>query len=217
MMGVVFLVLVLVLAALLLVVVLAFRTQRRGMRRTGVRDPYTLSDPWRRFVMSAMAAQRRYQRALDTPPGPLHDRLVDIGARIEAGVDEVWQIACRGDALDDAISAIGAGTANRKRAELPHDSTTRTETDASLAAQEASAARLVQTADDAKAKLRLLDARLDEAVARGLELALSTGDTGMASGLDSDVAILVEEMEALRLALDEVGPGRTLPPGTATA
>lgn len=193
------------------------RRQHQSHRAVGTaRDPYTLSEPWRRFVMSAQSAQRRYRGALNAPPGPLHDRLAEIGARIDGGVDEVWRIAVRGAALDDAIGAIGAGAVGRRRDELPND-TRQPATDAALAAQEDSAARLAETARTAKAQLRLLDARLDEAVARGLELALAAGDTIMASGLDSDVATLVDEMEALRLALDEVGPGRTLPPGTATA
>lgn len=212
--GVVLVVVVFVVVLLLVAVVATLALRRPKAARGGARDPYTLSEPWRRFVMSAQGAQRRYRGALKAPPGPLRDRLVEIGARIDAGVDEIWWIAVRGDALDDAISAIGAGAAARRRDALPRSGDADlTETEQALAAQEESAARLVQTAADAKATLRLLDARLDEAVARGLELALTAGDTSLASGLDSEVATLVDEMEALRLALDEVGPGR----GTATA
>ena len=51
-----------------------------------------------------------------------------------------------------------------------------------------------------------LDARLDEAVARAVELSLGAGDAAAAGGLEGDVDRLVEEMEALRLALDDAGP-----------
>ena len=57
--------------------------------------------------------------------------------------------------------------------------------------------------DQTRSRLELLDARLDEAVARTLELsAHSVTDDGVAS-LSADVDGVVTEMEALRLALEE--------------
>ncbi len=61
-------------------------------------------------------------------------------------------------------------------------------------------------AAEARDRLRLLDARLDEAVARAVELSLGAGDAAAAGGLQGDVDQLVEEMEALRVALDDAGP-----------
>ena len=66
--------------------------------------------------------------------------------------------------------------------------------------------RLEAVTQQAAERLRLLDARLDEAVARAVELSLS-GDSGQLSGLDSDVDSLVGEMEALRVALEDTGGG----------
>jgi len=43
-------------------------------------------------------------------------------------------------------------------------------------------------------------------VARAVELSVRTGDTVGVASLDTDVDSLVDEMEALRLALDEAGP-----------
>ncbi|MDQ3147987.1 MAG: hypothetical protein M3R01_13860, partial [Actinomycetota bacterium] len=59
--------------------------------------------------------------------------------------------------------------------------------------------------------------RLDEAVARAVELSLRTGDHIDVGGLGSDVDQLVEEMESLRAALDDTGgAGQGLPQaGTA--
>ena len=61
---------------------------------------------------------------------------------------------------------------------------------------------------DAERQLRLLVARLEETATRGSELALTSGaDAGLAA-LGTDVTHVVEELEALRLAFDELPPGR---------
>ncbi len=59
--------------------------------------------------------------------------------------------------------------------------------------------------DDARDRLRLLDARLDEAVARAVELSVDSGDPEGVLGLSSDVDSVVTDMEALRQALEETG------------
>ncbi len=56
--------------------------------------------------------------------------------------------------------------------------------------------------NDAQDRLRLLDARLDEAAARAVELSVEASDEGML-GLSSDVDDVVTDMEALRQALEE--------------
>src|SRR4051794_24986769 len=57
-------------------------------------DPFALSEPWRQYVREALQAQARYQRAVEgTHPGPLRDRLAEIGQRVEEGVQECWRIA----------------------------------------------------------------------------------------------------------------------------
>ncbi len=53
----------------------------------------------------------------------------------------------------------------------------------------------------------LLDARLDEAVARSLELSVRTDDPSQLGGVTTTVDEVLEEMEALRLALDEADGG----------
>jgi len=57
-------------------------------------------------------------------------------------------------------------------------------------------------ASQARHRLQLLDARLDEAVARAVELSLNA-DVGALGGLGSDVDAVVGDMEALRQALEE--------------
>ena len=68
--------------------------------------------------------------------------------------------------------------------------------------QLASAQRLETTINDARDRLRLLDARMDEAVARAIELSVRGGDVEL-GGLGNDVDGLVGDMEALRQGLEE--------------
>ena len=58
---------------------------------------------------------------------------------------------------------------------------------------------------DTRDRLRLLNARLDEAVARAYELSVQASDVADLSGLGDDVDGLVLEMEALRQGLEEAG------------
>jgi hypothetical protein len=60
-------------------------------------------------------------------------------------------------------------------------------------------------ARDAQDRVRLLNARLDEAVARAVELSIRAEDVGELGGLGTDVEHLVEEMESLRVSLEEAG------------
>ena len=197
-------------------------------------DPFTVQEPWRRFVQDALQARSRFRAAVErTPDGPLHDRLREIAARVDDGVDEAWLIAQRGHTMVAARRGIDTAELDRRAAALAERPTAAGADPAAGSAddpvaqaievQRATAARMDAVIDRARTELTVLDARLDEAVARTLELTAraSTDATGVA-GLGSDVDALVTEMEALRLALDEtdaaagagpVDPG--LPPGRA--
>ena len=182
--------------------------RRKGKVRI---DPMDIADPWRSFVREALDAQRRYRRAVEaTFEGPLQQRLVEIGERIDSGVEECWRIAKRGDALVDAINNLDV-VAARKELEVAKKSAKATPGEAqeatveALQAQVDAADRLIAVARDAQDRVRLLNARLDEAVARAVELSLRAEDVGELGGLGSDVDELVDEMESLRVALDDVG------------
>src|SRR5262245_61025993 len=65
----------------------------RDQRRERI-DPFTLQDPWRRYVTEALDAQKRFDTAVrDAPEGPMHERLAEIAARIDDGLDDCWRIA----------------------------------------------------------------------------------------------------------------------------
>jgi hypothetical protein len=189
-------------------------------------DPFTVGEPWRRFVQDALSARARFEEAVrSTPPGPLRDRLGEIGVRIDDGVGQVWQIAQRGQSLARARRGLDPTEISRRLAELEGDAAQHRATDSTLArAAEALRAQLdtVERMDrviaETRSKLRLLDARLEEAVARTLELSVRTADPSVLGELGADVDDVVTEMEALRQALEETGaaggPGGPSTPGT---
>jgi len=181
-------------------------------RQKGERiDAMSIADPWRGFVQEALDAQRRYRKAVSAATeGPMRDRLIEIGERIDEGVGECWRVARRGDALVDAIGNLDPMSARRdldtaKKAAKATRGEAQEETVKALEAQVASADRLTDVARDAQDKLRLLDARLDEAVARAVELSITADDVGELGGLGGDVEGVVSEMETLRQSLEEAG------------
>ncbi len=202
--------------------------------RTVRLDPRSLPEPWRGFVQSAIEARDRFDRNVATmEQGPLRDRMAVIGARIRAGVDESWRIAQRGAQIDQARASLDIESSRAELAQLRSSGETGEAADRTteaLEAQLASADRMEAVVREARDRLRIMDARLDELVARAVEVSVSAGDTTDPL-LAGDVDGLVQEMESLRLALEETrrggpldDPGRELrggggalpPPGPST-
>jgi hypothetical protein len=175
-------------------------------------DPFALQDPWRTFVRSAQQARRKFDDAVRAAHhGPMRERLTEIGGRLDDAVDECWRVARQGQALTDARSTLDIADAQRELATLDRSSPSQSKTADALQAQLASGQRLEATINDARDRLRLLDARMDEAVARAVELSVEGGDADL-QGLGSDVDGLVGDMEALRQGLEETEQAS---PGTA--
>ncbi|MEY2426151.1 MAG: hypothetical protein QOI61_1723 [Actinomycetota bacterium] len=166
-------------------------------------DPFALQDPWRSFVRDAQQARRKFDEAVRSAHhGPMRERLTEIGGRLDDAVDECWRVARQGQALADARRQLDTQDAQRELAALDPSSAAQRQTAEALQAQIASAQRLETTITDARDRLRLLDARMDEAVARAVELSVEGGDADL-TGLGSDVDVLVGDMEALRQGLEE--------------
>jgi hypothetical protein len=190
----------------------ALRLPRRPKGPLDGIDPMSLSMPWRDYVHEALDAKRRFANVVqNAKTGPIRDRLAEIGGRVDAAVAECWRVARHGDALDEGIASLDLADVSRRLDSMQHqrpaspgaaESFDRT-VDA-LKAQVASGQRITQVATDARARLEVLDARLDETVARAVELSLSAGDVSELSGLGDDVESLVGDMEALRQGLEEV-------------
>ncbi len=170
-------------------------------------EPLALADPWRSYVVNARDSKVRFDGVVaDTGRGPLHQRLSGLALRLDDGIDESWRIAKRGNDITNALTRLDTVRAHTELAELRAATIDRTPTPSeaktiqALEAQVASAQRLEATAVDARDRLRLLDARFDELVARAIEVSLGSGDSDV---LGNDVDELVSELESLRIALDE--------------
>lgn len=175
-------------------------------------DPGRLSPAWRPFVQEALDARRRFEGVVRRArPGPLRDRLRGIADRLDTGVRECWRIARHGQELETALRQLDpAEDVERRLATVERDlDPDRDEhgrlaaVAASLRAQLESTRRIGRVAQDTRDRLRVLDARLDETVARAVELSLRADDAAALGGLGGDVDAIVAEMEALRVALDE--------------
>ena len=195
-------------------VALAARPRRRpGATRV---EPRRLRQPWRGFVEDAQAAQRRFDttsaRAL---PGPIRDHLGELGRRLSDGVNECWRIAQQGNSLEEAWNDLDVPGIKRELASVRQEaaSPARDRTEEALNSQLGSADRIQKVAFDARDRLRILNAQMDEAVARAVELSVKTTDVAALGGLSQDVESLVGELESLRQALDETGGT----PGTSTS
>jgi hypothetical protein len=168
-------------------------------------QPHALSEPWRGYAQSAQDAKRRFDQIVaSVAAGPLRQRLATLSARLDEGVDESWRIAKRGHEIVGALGQIDTAGAGAELAELEAAGTTATGAQAatieSLRAQLAAAERLSTLAEQSRDRLRLLDARFDELIARAVEVSVGAGDSEV---LGHDVDQLVSELESLRVAMEE--------------
>jgi hypothetical protein len=188
--------------------------------RADVVDPRRLEEPWRSQLLDVRGARRRYDDAVrSVREGPLRDRLEGVGARLDDAVMEAGRIAEAGNALAAARRRIDTAVASAELAQLssqpPSERSGRTA--AAVQAQLDAANRLDLALAETYDRLRLLDARIDETVARTVELSvtqLEAGDEAALSGLGDEVDAIVGEMEALRQAVEETR-GSVAPPAAS--
>jgi hypothetical protein len=185
-------------------------------------DPFRLSEPWRLFVKDALAAQKHFdQTVARMRSGPMQERLKQVAERVSEGVRECWQIACHGNELQHAYSQLDVQAAQQELRGLQEEKRNRrgdpASIDRAIAAVDAqllSAQRIGDVAADARDRLRVLNAQLDEAVARAVELSVHADDVSDVASLGDDVDSLVGDLEALRQGLeesDDAAPGATSP------
>lgn len=170
-------------------------------------DAYGLSEPWRTYVLGAQSAKLRFDRTVKgTSPGPIRDRLAGLSDRLDAGIEDCWRVAQRGDDIDEALNNLSTAEAQVDLARLRRQLGGQPATGAtaatiqSLEAQLQSAARMQAVSKDANDRLGLLNARLDELVAKGVEVSVGAADGGW---LSDEVDGVVSELESLRLALED--------------
>jgi hypothetical protein len=196
--------------------------QRREQRREQRRDTRgwartwalarSLGEPWRSEALASLDARRQFHRAsTQTDQGPLADRLASIARSVDTGVVEALRLAERGDRLSRARLEIDSVGALRMLAEIRSLQTRWPLADPELAgtarsieAQLAVAARLDAMIRRSASCLVLTNARLQEAVARAVELSVIAASPEDASALGEDVERLVADLEAVRLGLEEL-------------
>lgn len=170
---------------------------RRRVNSPAAIDPFTVGEPWRRHLSQALSTQRGYDELVTgSGDGPLRQRMTAIGRQVAQAVNECYEIAKRGHAIDDTLRSLNA-PGLRVRLERADDDAVR----ASLASQLASADRLRTIRDDAEARLRVLTTRMGELVAQGAEVRVG-GD--IPDELGSAVDEVVVQLEALREAVADV-------------
>lgn len=187
----------------------------RGAPSVARIDPFQVGDPWRRFVMDAQQAEKRFADTVRRArSGPVRERLGAIGERMGDAVQECWRIACQGDQLDGALRTLDVRSIRleldeireeRERQRGDRNATQALErAEKAVEAQLESADRLASVARDAQNRLRVLNAQLDEAVARSVEISVSASDADQLSPLTAEIDNVVGELEALRHGLESV-------------
>lgn len=182
-------------------------------KRRSVINPGKLPDPWRQFVLDAAQAAKRFDEQVKRlPAGPLREELTEVGQRVNEGVRDCWEIANRGVALDVARKQLGLSQAANEldrlrgdramRAQQGMDLTSIDQAITAVTRQLAAGQRVETAAFEARDRLRVLNAQLDEAVAAVVEMSLRP-NAGSAGAIRGQVNGIVDELEALRLALDE--------------
>lgn len=186
-------------------------------------DPFTIAEPWRRLTQDALGARTQFNDAVRrTKPGPIRDRLAGIGHRIDDTIREVWAAARGGHELAGAYSRLDVASTQRELdallASTSEPNATARATMSSLEAQMATAHRMYEMITATRDQLQLLNARLDESVARSIELSVGTYKPDAFSEVEGAVGSITDELEAIRSALEDTSaaerPGSG-PTGTA--
>ena len=177
----------------------------RGTRPPTI-DPFVLSEPWRQLMQSAQASGRKLSATVDgVKGGPLRDTLQGIADQLQRGLGEAWEVARRGDAIDDEVRRIDPTALRSKLETLRQRGEANPSDEADLAVRSVerqleSAERLKQQSEQTAASLRLSQTQLDELVARASEVRVGTFDTDTYA---KDVDDLVIKLEALHQAVAE--------------
>lgn len=193
-------------------------------------DPFGVNEPWRHAVKDSLQARARFTDAIRSfKDGPLRDSLHATGDRIDDAVNECWKVAQQGQLLSTARKRIDDRETQwelqQAASQIPPGATaspTQARTIASLNAQIQTAQRMDALIASTYDELRLINARLDEAVTQAIELSVT--DHGDLSTVSHDVDDIVDSLTALRTAmtsLDGANPqdldvtGTTPRPATA--
>lgn len=174
-------------------------------------DPFGVKEPWRHAVQDAIEARNRFTAAVKTfQDGPLRDSMAAMAGQLDDAVSQCWRVAKQGQIVADARLRINDREANWELQQARHaagpegrPNPTQARTIAALESQLATAARMDAVVANTRDQLALLNARLDESVTRSIELSVSNRLSD-AKTLGNDVGAIVNDLEALRMAIEDV-------------
>ena len=170
-------------------------------------DPSAVAAAYRAPIADALRARAQFGQLVDTlRPGPLQERLREMTARVDAGVDAVWRSAQNATELERVVATLDpdrvADELKRARRSDADESVV-----AALAARFASTQRLLNALDESRSRLPILEARLGTAVAQAAELTLTPSGpaTDAIDSLERELSSLVTDLDALGAASREIG------------
>jgi hypothetical protein len=165
-------------------------------------DPATVPRRYAGHVASALESRRRWQQvAASMREGAVQSRLVELGTQVDTGVLAVWDTVQRMVEIERVVDALDIERVTTELKRVRRDPAADPAMVEALNARFVSVQRMMNSLDDADARLRLLDARLGAAVARAAELVLVPGGQSPAG---DELGAVVVELGALRAALDEL-------------
>ncbi|MDQ6782153.1 MAG: hypothetical protein M3063_01640 [Actinomycetota bacterium] len=183
------------------------RARRQRPVKPAPVDPWSVPPPWRDHLKAVVDAERRFDLAVSSlEEGPTRERVGSLSERIDRSVRTAAVTARRGALLTTperaarkaALSAELAGLAQRHdgldAATLRHESVVATELRAVRRADSVSAEALDQ--------VRLLAARIDDAVAALVELSMDASDLDPFDGQRSSLPAVLDEIAALHAGME---------------
>jgi hypothetical protein len=175
-------------------------------------DPATVPAAYRPPVIDALNARSQFKVLVEAvPDGPMRSRLEELSLRVDAGVLAVWQTVGQAVRLEGVVAALDPDRVANAMKQAKRDEAAGTldaATMEAVAARFGATQRLLNSLDDLRERLPVLEARLGTAVARAAELTLTSSASSSAAGLDAltgELDTLVLELDALRAGVDAVG------------
>lgn len=175
-------------------------------------DPSAVPEGHRPAVEDAVRARAQFRSLLTaTAPGPMQDRLHELAPKVDAGVLAVWEAVQQTVRLEQVLITLDPErvTEDLKRAKRDEQSGQGdAATVEALTARFSSTQRLLNSHDELRQRIPILEARLGTAVARAAELTLTSSASPAAGGLDvlgSELDELVTELAALQAGAAAVG------------
>jgi hypothetical protein len=172
-------------------------------------------------LQRARSARESYREALrGCPPGPFREHFANVFDQVSGGVEKLYHLIAEAQSLRAYLSAHPPAEDARRLAQLrpslrAEEGSERDEIAAQVSALEqqiSTRARIQAAHDAAVAKIAATTARVEQLAAQLTEIVLLSDETASVaalpdatSGVAGQVAGLVEELDSMRKALDEVG------------